>query len=139
MAAQPALSLAGAVARTEAGIAVSRDLGANMNIAIVDAAGHLLHFVRMDGAWLGCVDWALKKAKTSALFCMPTGAIGEMSQPGGPVYGIEHTNGGLVTFPGGLPLVAEDGTVIGAVGVSGGSTEQDLKVAEAIAAAPASA
>ncbi|MDI3418508.1 GlcG/HbpS family heme-binding protein [Streptomyces luteolus] len=125
------LSLEQAVSRAEAGVAAARALDARMNIALVDAAGHLVHFSRMDGAWLGCIDWALKKAKTSALFCLPTAAVGELSQPGGPVYGIESTNGGLVTFAGGLPITDAEGTVIGAVGVSGGTTEQDAAVAEA--------
>jgi uncharacterized protein GlcG (DUF336 family) len=128
------LSLRDAAAGTEAGLAAARVLGAKVNIALVDPAGHLLHFARMDGAWLGCIDWALKKAKTSALFCMPSAAVGELSQPGGPVYGVESTNGGLVTFGGGLPIHGPDGTVLGAVGVSGGSVAQDVEVAGAVAA-----
>lgn len=102
-----------------------------MNIAMVDAGGHLLHFTRMDNAWLGSIDLALKKAKTSILFSMPSGAVGEISQPGGPVYGIEHSNGGLISFGGGVPIVDADGRVVGAVGVSGGTVDQDVRVAEA--------
>ena len=66
---------------------------------------------------------------------MPTGAIGELSQPGGSLYNIEHSNGGLITFPGGIPITAAGGAVIGAIGVSGSSVEDDHAVAEAGAAA----
>jgi uncharacterized protein GlcG (DUF336 family) len=65
---------------------------------------------------------------------MNTGAIGELSQPGGPLYGIEHSNDGLITFPGGVPLTTPDGTIIGAIGVSGDTVEKDHEVAEAGAA-----
>jgi uncharacterized protein GlcG (DUF336 family) len=102
-----------------------------MDIAIVDAGGNLKSFVRMDGAWLGSIDISIKKAKTARFFDMPTGAIGELSQPGGPLYGIEHSNDGLITFPGGVPLKNKDGQVIGAIGVSGSSVENDHTVAAA--------
>jgi uncharacterized protein GlcG (DUF336 family) len=85
----------------------------------------------MDGAWLGSIDISVKKAKTARYFDMPTGAIGEISQPGGPLYGIEHSNDGLITFPGGVPLKNKDGQVIGAIGVSGSSVENDHTVAAA--------
>ena len=107
------------------------ELGLNMDIAVVDAGGNLKAFLRMDGAWLGSIDIAVKKARTARLFDMPTGDIGGLSQPGGPLYGIEHSNGGLVTFPGGVPLRASDGTVIGAVGVSGSTVQDDHAVAVA--------
>ena len=107
------------------------ELGTNMDIAVVDVGGNLKAFLRMDGAWLGSIDIAVKKARTARLFDMPTGDIGGLSQPGGPLYGIEHSNGGLVTFPGGIPLRASDGMVIGAVGVSGSSVENDHAVAVA--------
>jgi uncharacterized protein GlcG (DUF336 family) len=121
-----------AAARVEAGIAKAIEIGVDMNIAIVDSGGHLVHFSRLDNAWLGSIDIALKKAKTAVLFRLPTAVIGEISQPGGPVYGIEHSNAGLVTFGGGLPITDESGTVIGAVGVSGGDVSQDTTVAEAV-------
>jgi len=85
----------------------------------------------MDGAWLGSIDIAIKKAKTARLFDMPTGEIGKLSQPSGPLYNIEHSNGGLITFPGGLPLRTADGALIGAIGVSGSSVEDDHAVATA--------
>jgi uncharacterized protein GlcG (DUF336 family) len=118
-----------------AGREAAAGIGVAMNIAVVDPAGNLVAFQRMDGAWLGSVDIALRKAKTSALFPVPSSAIGAMSQPGGPIYGVEATNGGLVSFGGGLPLAGADGTVIGAVGVSGGMVDQDVAVAEAAAKA----
>jgi uncharacterized protein GlcG (DUF336 family) len=102
-----------------------------MNIAVVDAGGNLKAFLRMDGAWLGSIDIAIKKARTARYFDMPTGDIGQLSQPGKSLYNIEHSNGGLITFPGGVPIHAGDGTVIGAIGVSGSSVENDHTVATA--------
>src|SRR6266700_4286193 len=96
-------------------------LKTKMDIAIVDAGGNLKAFARMDGAWLGSIDISMKKAKTARYFDMPTGEIGKLSQPGGPLYQIEVSNGGLITFPGGVPIKGADGTVIGAIGVSGSS------------------
>lgn len=89
----------------------------------------------MDGAWLGSIDIAQRKARTARLFDMNTGAIGQLSQPGGPLYGIEHSNGGLISFPGGIPIINSSGAVIGAIGVSGSTVENDHAVAEAGAAA----
>lgn len=115
-----------------AGREAAAGIGVAMCIAIVDTAGNLVSFQRMDGAWLGSTDIAQRKARTSALFPMPSAALGELCQPGGPIYGVEHTNGGLISFGGGLPLAAAEGTVIGAVGVSGGMVDQDVAVAEAV-------
>ena len=88
----------------------------------------------MDGAFLGSVDISIKKAKTARFFNMPTGKLGELSQPGKPLYNIEFSNGGLITFPGGLPLKDKAGNIIGAIGVSGSSVENDNEVATAGAA-----
>ena len=118
----------------DAALAKSRDLGIKMNVAIVDAGGNLKAFGRMDGAWLGSIDIACKKARTARLFDMNTGAIGELSQPGGPLFNIEHSNSGLITFPGGVPLMSGE-SVIGAIGVSGSTVEDDHAVATAGAAA----
>lgn len=107
------------------------ELDLKMNIAIVDAGANLVAFARMDGAWLGSVDIAIKKAKTARFFDMPTGDIGSLSQPGGSLYNIEHSNGGLITFPGGIPLKDSKGEIIGAIGVSGSTVENDHTVAEA--------
>src|SRR5215211_5252112 len=113
----------------------SMELGLKMNIAIVDGGANLVAFARMDGAWLGSIDIAIKKAKTARFFDMPTGDIGKLSQPGGPLYGIEVSNQGLITFPGGVPLKTSDGTIIGAIGVSGSTVENDHTVATAGAGA----
>lgn len=109
--------------------------GTLMNIAVVDAGANLKAFVRMDGAFLGSIDISIKKAKTARLFNMPTGKLGELAQPGKPLYNIEFSNGGLITFPGGLPLKDKNGNIIGAIGVSGSTVEDDHEVASAGAAA----
>jgi len=114
-----------------AAIAESQKIGVQMCIAVVDSGADLKSFVRMDGAWLGSTDIAIKKAKTACFFGMNTGQIGELSQPGAPLYGIEHSNDGLITFPGGIPIVDNDGILIGAIGVSGSSVENDHQVAKA--------
>lgn len=115
--------------------AKAREIETRMDIAVVDAGGNLKFFIRMDGAWLGSIDIAIKKARTARFFDMPTGDIGALSQPAGPLFNIEHSNGGLITFPGGLPIKNEKGEIIGAIGVSGSSVEDDHAVAEAGAAA----
>lgn len=107
------------------------ELNTQMCIAIVDSGANLKAFVRMDDAWVGSIDIAIKKAKTAVYFGMPTGEIGKLSQPGNSLYGIEHSNEGLITFPGGLPVVDEDGVLVGAIGVSGSAVENDHAVAEA--------
>ncbi len=109
----------------------AEEIGAKMNIAVVDAGANLKAFIRMDEAWLGSIDIAIKKAKTARFFDMPTGEIGKLSQPGGSLYNIEHSNGGLITFPGGVPLKNKQGEIVGAVGVSGSTVENDHAVASA--------
>jgi uncharacterized protein GlcG (DUF336 family) len=109
--------------------ALKKDL--KMNVAVVDAGANLKAFCRMDGAWLGSIDIAIKKARTARFFDMPSGEIGKLSQPGGTLYAIEHSNGGLISFPGGLPIKDAAGTVIGAIGVSGDTVKNDHAVAEA--------
>lgn len=115
--------------------AAAEEIGVPMNIAVMDDAAHLKAFLRMDGALLGSTDIALGKARTAALFGMNTEAIGEFSRPGGTSPGLEQTNGGLVVFAGGIPLRDATGTLIGAVGISGGAVTQDFQVAQAAAAA----
>ncbi len=102
-----------------------------MCIAVVDSGANLRAFIRMDDAWVGSIDIAIKKAKTACFFTMGSGEIGKLSQPGKPLYGIEHSNEGLITFPGGVPIVDENGVLMGAIGVSGSIVENDHKVAEA--------
>ena len=114
----------------QAAVKKAEEIGTAMDIAIVDSGANLKAFLRMDNAWLGSIDIAIKKAKTARFFDMPTGEIGKLSQPGEPLYNIEHSNDGLISFPGGLPLVM-NGEVIGAIGVSGSSVENDHAVAEA--------
>jgi uncharacterized protein GlcG (DUF336 family) len=100
------------IADAEMAIAAARkratELGTKMCIAIVDSGANLKAFHRMDDAWVGSIDIAIKKAKTAVFFGMPTGQIGRLSQPGASLYGIEHSNEGLITFPGGLPIVDKD-------------------------------
>lgn len=129
------ITLDQAQAAVDAALAKSQEMGVKMDIAVVDAGANLKAFARMDGAWLGSIDIAIKKARTARWFDMPTGAIGGLSQPGGALYNIEHSNGGLITFPGGVPLTDAGGAVIGAIGVSGSTVEDDHAVAEAGAAA----
>jgi len=78
-----------------------------MNISVMDNGANLVGFLRMDGAWLGSVDIAMKKAKTAVFFQMDTDIIGSLSQPGGSLFNIEHSNQGLITFPGGVPLITK--------------------------------
>lgn len=100
-----------------------------VNIAVVDAGANLKAFIRMDESYLGSIDVAIKKAKTARYFNMDTGKLGELTQPGGIIYNIELTNEGLVSFPGGLPIKNKDGKIIGAIGVSGGTIDQDRAIA----------
>jgi uncharacterized protein GlcG (DUF336 family) len=129
------VTLKQADAAVAAALAKAREIGVKMNIAVVDAGANLKAFARMDGAWLGSIDIAIRKARTARFFDMPTGEIGKLSQPGGPLFGIEHSNGGLISFPGGVPIRNRGGTVVGAIGVSGSAVENDQAVAEAGAAA----
>ena len=129
------ISLALAQAVVDAAVAKAAEIGTKMDIAVVDAGGNLKAFARMDGAWLGSIDIAIKKATTARFFDMPSEELGKLSQPGGPLYQIEVSNGGLITFPGGVPLRAADGTIIGGIGVSGSTVQDDRTVAEAGAAA----
>ena len=125
------ITLAQAQAALQAAHQKAVDMNVQMNIAVVDAGANLVAFIRMDDAWLGSLDISIKKAKTARFFDMPTGVIGSLSQPGGSLFGIEHSNGGLVTFPGGIPIKGAGGLVMGAIGVSGSIVENDHAVAEA--------
>ena len=125
------ISLDQAHAVLTAAMKKAEELKLAMNIAVVDAGGNLKAFARMDGAWLGSIDIAIKKARTSRYFDMPTGDIGKLSQPGESLYMIEVSNGGLITFPGGVPIKTADGTVIGAIGSSGSTVKNDHAVSKA--------
>jgi len=125
------LTLEQAQKAVEAGVKKSKELNLKMNVAVVDAGANLMAFNRMEGAWLGSIDIAIKKAKTARYFDMNTGEIGKLSQPGKPLFNIEHSNNGLITFPGGVTLEDKNGEIIGAIGVSGSSVENDHEVASA--------
>src|SRR5215207_9236260 len=113
----------------------AQQMGQTMNIAVMDAGRNLVAFQRMDGAWVASIDIAIDKAFTSAGRGLTTRDIGEMAQPGQPLFGINTTNGGrIVIFAGGIPLM-RDGEVVGAIGVSGGTVDEDHEVAEAGVAA----
>jgi len=128
------LTITQADAMIAAGAARAHDLGIAANIAVLDAAAHLKAFARMDGAVLGSIDLSIGKARTSALFLISSEAVWDYCKPGAPAHNLEASNGGLMPFPGGLPVTV-DGSVIGAIGVSGGAPSQDLDIAEAAVAA----
>ncbi len=113
----------------------AHSIGQPMNVAVVDAGGNLVVHERMDGAWLGSIDISINKAYTSRAFDIATRDLATHSQSGGQFFGIHASNGGrIMVFAGGIPL-KRDGRVVGAIGVSGGTGEQDQLVAEAGAAA----
>ncbi len=110
------------------------DIEVPMNIAVVDAGNNLTAFSRMDGAWLGSIEIAQGKAYTARAFDMPTRDLADMAQPGEPLFGIEGSNQSVIIFAGGIPLT-DDETVVGAVGISGGTPDQEHEVCEAAVAA----
>jgi uncharacterized protein GlcG (DUF336 family) len=129
------ITLTAAQAVVDAACAKAAQIGVPMNVAVVDAGNNLTAFARMDGAWLGSIDIAQSKAYTARSFDMSTKDLAPLCQPNQPLFGIQAGNQGrLIVFAGGIPLV-QNGEVIGAVGVSGGSVEQDHEVAEAGVAA----
>ncbi len=106
------------------------EIGIPMNIAILDTAGHLKAFLRMDNAFLGSIDIAIKKAKTSMLFRMNSEKVGEFLRPEVGAWGMEASSGGLMGFAGGIPI--KDGEeIVGYIGVSGGPVPMDFQVASA--------
>ena len=111
--------------------AKAHEFGVPYNIAVVDAGGHLLAFSRQDGALIGSIDLAIDKAVTARLFDKTTSELATLAQSGRPLYGIQTTNSGkVVIFGGGVPVV-QAGQIVGAVGASAGTVEQDVAVAEA--------
>jgi uncharacterized protein GlcG (DUF336 family) len=125
------LTLDVAQAVVEAARQRADEIGVPMNIAVVDEGSNLVAFARMDGAWLGSIDIAQNKAYTARAFDMATKDLAPLAQPGAPLYGIEASNQGrLIVFAGGIPIEL-DGRVVGAIGVSGGSVDEDHDVAEA--------
>src|SRR5262245_43363829 len=129
------LTLDDAKRMLQAGEGAATSLGIAYNIAVVDAGGNLVAFARQDGALIGSIDLAIGKALTARIFDKPTSLLAELAQPRAPLFGIQETNSGrVVIFGGGAPVVS-DGVIVGAVGASAGTIEQDITVAEAAAAA----
>jgi uncharacterized protein GlcG (DUF336 family) len=129
------LTLSDAKQMLQAAEAKAAGLGIAYNIAVVDAGGALIAFSRQDGALEGSIDLAIGKAKTACMFNKTTEYLAELAQPGAPLFGIEQSNDGrVVIFGGGLPVTIGD-QIVGAVGASAGSVEQDIAVAKVAAAA----
>lgn len=128
------LTLADSDRMVEAGMRRAEALGVPMVLAVVDAGGHVLETRRMDGALVVSITLAPNKAHTAAVVRMPTQALARLAQPEGALYGIDANLPNLTLVGGGLPL-SQGGAVVGAVGVSGGSVEQDIEVAETMVAA----
>ena len=115
--------------------AKAREMGLPVVVAVLDAGGHLKAFRRMDGAVLGSIDIATRKARTAVLFQCNSEDVWDYCKPGAPAHALELTNGGLAPFGGGVALKTQDGALVGALGVSGGAVDQDLEVAKAAFAA----
>ncbi|MCG2613495.1 heme-binding protein [Terrimonas sp. NA20] len=108
----------------------ANEIGVSANITILDTAGHLKLFARMDDAFLGSIDISMGKAKTAMLFRMNSEKVGEFLAPEMGTYGMLQTSGGLVGFKGGMPVTT--GTeILAYIGVSGGSPDQDFEIAKA--------
>jgi uncharacterized protein GlcG (DUF336 family) len=120
-------------------IAAARDraqaLSVAVNIAVLDAGGHLKSFCRMDGAVLSSIDLAVRKARTAVLFECPSEAVWDYCRPGAAAPALEQSNGGLAPFAGGIPLTAPGSGLVGAIGVSGAAVSQDQEIAAAGASA----
>jgi uncharacterized protein GlcG (DUF336 family) len=118
----------------QAATAKAKALDIAVIVAVIDAGAHLKAFSRMDGAVLGSIDLAIKKARTAALFEVDSEVVWEYARPGAPAEGLQLSNGILAPFAGGIPLRTEAGEMLGAIGVSGGAIPQDRAVAAAGAA-----
>ncbi|WP_426286178.1 GlcG/HbpS family heme-binding protein [Luteibacter sp. E-22] len=129
------LTLDDAKAMIASAEAKASSLGIAYNIAVVDAGGRLIAFVRQDGALIGSINLSIHKALTARIFDKTTAFLSDLAQPGSQLYGIQNSHeGDVVIFGGGIPVVHE-GQIIGAVGTSAGTVEQDIAVAEAALAA----
>ncbi|GAA3046430.1 heme-binding protein [Pseudonocardia yunnanensis] len=128
------LTFADAQKVLEAGLKKADEIGQPMNVAVVDGGGHLLAFGRQDGAIRASIDISQRKALTAILMNRPTDELTPLVQPGAELYGLEQTAGGMVTFGGGIPLY-RGGELVGAVGVSAGTVDEDVTVASAAAGA----
>ncbi|MDE1991202.1 MAG: heme-binding protein [Rhizobiaceae bacterium] len=127
----PTLTLEDAKRMLRAAEAKAASFAVAYNVAVVDAGGHLVAFVRQDDALIGSIDLAIKKAVTARFFDKTTERLAKLSQPDEPLFGIHQSNNGnIIIFGGGIPVVRE-GRIIGAIGASAGTVEQDIAVAEA--------
>ncbi|GAA1491617.1 GlcG/HbpS family heme-binding protein [Brachybacterium sacelli] len=127
----PTITLETASRIIDAGQEKAHDLGLNAVFAVLDAGANLVAFERMDGAWLASNDLALAKSRTSVMFEAPSEALNAPLQLGEPVAHFDHTNGGLLLMGGGVPITDDTGRLLGALGVSGGTPEQDAEIARA--------
>lgn len=127
----PTITLEAARQVIHAGQEKARNLGLNAVFAVLDAGANLVALQRMDGAWLASNDLALTKSRTSVMFEAPSEALNAPLQIGEPVAHFDHTNGGLLLMGGGVPIVDDTGRLIGALGVSGGTPDQDAEIARA--------
>ena len=129
------LTLADATRITEAARTHAADLGTPVTITVVDGGGNVRTQTRMDGARFGTLNVSANKAFTAAAFGAPTKVLTDLVQPGAPLFGFADAMGGrFVSFAGGVPLVRDE-EVIGAIGISGGSVDQDQAIADTGAAA----
>jgi uncharacterized protein GlcG (DUF336 family) len=128
------LSLAGRM--TEAAVARASELGALVSAAVVDSGGHLVHFQRMDRAEIAGPTLAVDKAFTAVAHRVATADLTALAAPDGALAGLAANGGGrYVVFGGGLPCWSteqpDEAVVVGGIGVSGGTTEQDVACAQA--------
>ncbi|MCE2564533.1 heme-binding protein [Komagataeibacter sp. FNDCF1] len=128
------MKLSQATTLLDAALDEARRRGVRVCISILDAAAWPVAFIRMDGAPLGVIDVASRKARTAVLFQMDSADFARIGHPGGEAYTLENTNGGLTSFGGGIVLRAADGTMLGGMGVSGASTQDDIDIARTAAA-----
>ena len=127
---RPQVSLALAQRLVTAAVAQGEAEGVPVSVAVTDASGNLVAAARMDAAPLGALRLATDKAYTSALWQMPSGDLHDSSQPGGADWGVTSTEGGrVVVYAGGFPIFSDSG-LAGAIGVSGGTAEQDAACAQ---------
>ena len=112
-----------------AALAEAKRMNVSVCISIMDAAAWPVAFLRMEGTILGAIDIANKKARTAVLFQMNSAEFAEIAHPNAHAYTLENTNGGMISFGGGLVLKAADGSIVGAIGVSGASTADDIAIA----------
>lgn len=124
-----------AQAMIDAAVAKASEIGVPVSLVVLDGGANLKAFTRMDGAVLGAIDIAMKKARTAVLFDCNSEDVWEYCKPGAAAHNLELTNGGLAPFPGGIPLKGLSGELIGAIGVSGGAVPQDFEIATAAVSA----